>query len=660
MKVLPLSLPLVKHPLARMLLYHHQAVMLDQWHCHDTFLLSTKTGTGKTAAAVLPILKHKESAIIVYPTNELIRNQVADVAGIAVREGLTPCVYEPETTKEEYGKADVVFVHIDAAALEKWGREKGWGRKWRVLNRLLDRGKPKIIFTNPDILFLIFALRYRGEALAALQGFQTLVIDEFHMYQGVEFAHALFMVHLAKEMGIFERVLLLSATPDPEVKRTVAGLLAPMEIGMTVRSMYAFEQSRTAAHEVEIIPCPTGSDPVETAVGIIVSLLKRLRKLGKVENEPDYIPAVAVLNSVVNAIRLEERLIEEGFLPSELLIIRGLSHRAIRQKQPGQILIIGTSAIEVGVDFKCDYLVFEAFAAPSFMQRFGRVGRHRPGTAFVICPENVISGIAGLGSEITREEFETKVYDWYITPESRPWFVGTRRGLLTVYALVENLIGRVQAGYEGHPEDVAGVRNKLENIAGRYAEKINAVRSLAAIQLQFAKAGKGVQEYSWLKAYQQLNTFRTSLPSIPVYDYAEGAKRGKKYATYQVDLASLLHRAEGLKFEPKLNMVAVKGYGKFKKVSVIGLGPHSESYGRFFQTNDFPELSVLQADHCTPVSHIMTSKNHIFTLVTHDLAEVDWRLPVFRCGRSLIAFDGAALLVYELYLRRRRDRPLDK
>ena len=124
MKTLPLTLPLVQHPLVCSPLYHHQAIMFDEWKNHSTFLIATKTGTGKTAAAVLPILKYKESAIMVYPTNELIRNQVAGVANIARMGGLNPCIYEPETTKEEFGKADVLLVHIDAAALEKWGGKR--------------------------------------------------------------------------------------------------------------------------------------------------------------------------------------------------------------------------------------------------------------------------------------------------------------------------------------------------------------------------------------------------------------------------------------------------------------------------------------------------------------------------------------------------------
>jgi CRISPR-associated helicase Cas3 len=656
-KTLPLTLPLVQHPLVCSPLYHHQAIMFDEWKNHSTFLIATKTGTGKTAAAVLPILKYKESAIMVYPTNELIRNQVAGVANIARMGGLNPCIYEPETTKEEFGKADVLLVHIDAAALEKWGREKGWGSKWKVLNRLMGGNKTKIIFTNPDILFLIFALRYRAEALASLQGYQTLVVDEFHLYQGVEFAHALFMVHLARHLGMFERVVLLSATPDPEVKKIIRRFFAPLEIDLTTCSRYHKKDKRTAVHEVEIIPCPAGSDPVETAVNTILSLREKLAELAKQENETDYIPAVVVLNSVINAIRLEDRLLEEGFSENELLIVRGLSHRDIRQKQPEQLLVIGTSAIEVGVDFKCDYLLFEALEAPSFMQRFGRVGRHRPGTAYIICPENVRTGIERLDKEVTRDDFEKKVYDWYATPESRPWFISTRSGLITVYALVNNIISKVIDYYQGSPEDIEEVKNKLELIAEKYAEKIECERLLAAVCIQFARAGRGIKEYQWLKVYQELNTFRTSLPSIRVYDYAEKEKRGEQYASYNVDLITLIRRAEGLKFNPKLNidsskgMLTVKGYGKYKKVSVLGLSSISEAYGRVFQTIDFPELSILQNDHCTPVSHIMTLKNHIFTVVPKGLFEVDWRLPVFPCGQSLIAFDGAALLLHELYLK---------
>ena len=69
-------------------------------------------------------------------------------------------------------------------------------------------------------------------------------------------------------------------------------------------------------------------------------------------------------------------------------------------------------------------------------------------------------------------------------------------------------------------------------------------------------------------------------------------------------------------------------------------------------TGDYPELTFMQEGHKTSVSHLMTFKDHIFVTVPEILKdEVDWRLPVFECGRHVIAFDGAALLLNELWQR---------
>lgn len=85
----------------------------------------------------------------------------------------------------------------------------------------------------------------------------------------------------------------------------------------------------------------------------------------------EYIPAVAIVNSVLDAIRLEDEIVAGGFTRNSIAVIRGLSNRAIRERTD-KLIAIGTSAIEVGVDFDCDLLFFEAFEAASFLQRFGR------------------------------------------------------------------------------------------------------------------------------------------------------------------------------------------------------------------------------------------------------------------------------------------------
>lgn len=78
-----------------------------------------------------------------------------------------------------------------------------------------------------------------------------------------------------------------------------------------------------------------------------------------------------------------------------------------------------------------------------------------------------------------------------------------------------------------------------------------------------------------------------------------------------------------------------------------------EQCGIPFYTSEFPGVSFIQEGHKTSVSHVMTLRDHIFVLVPKTvLSDLDWRLPVFECGRHLIGFDGTALLLWELWQRR--------
>ena len=665
LKVRPLVLPLIKHPSTKQMLYPHQAAMLENWNKYNTFTLVTKTGTGKTMGAVLPVLLNRQRAICVYPTNELIRDQVKNIASIAEREGLKACILTLETTVEEYSKADVILTHIDAFTLEAWCKQKHWREKWRALKELLEADKPKIIFTNPDILFLIFALRYHAEPFAALSGYNVLIVDEFHLYTGVELAHALFMLHLGYSLGFFEKIVLLSATPSPEVYEYLQVLLNdPFRVdsttGKTGGSDFLGEE-RVAVHEVELIPFLAGQDIVETAVVIVKKLSEEIIKVWKQNTGVGYIPAVIVLNSVVDAIRLEDRLAEEGFKRKEMAIIRGLSAREVRNTS-GKKIAIGTSAIEVGIDFQCDYLIFEASEAASFMQRFGRVGRHKPGVASVLCPPNVLYGIETLkekGIELDRAVLEEKAYNWFPSFETRAWFVRTLMGLLSAFTLGENLIKCVREDFKATPALITEVESQMENQYTSYGQKIGCKDSILNSALyKLRKARQGNARLEWLRVYRDLNTFRTSLPSEWILDFAELERRGGVWekAKYTADLATLLRRAEGLRFNSKIRhptgnkgMLTVKGYGRYKKVWII---PEfrDEQIGFLHCTKDFPNMLFIQEGHKTSVSHIMSLRNHVFVVVPKNiLHQLDWRLPVFECGKHLIGFDGVALILIELY-----------
>ncbi|MGQ9570550.1 MAG: type I-D CRISPR-associated helicase Cas3' [Thermodesulfovibrionales bacterium] len=662
LKINPFEIDIVQHKDSKIPLYPHQAIMLDEWRNHNNFLLITKTGTGKTIGAVLPLIRYKERAILVYPTNELIGDQIKNISDIAEREGLVPCIFTPETSADEYSKADLVLVHIDAESLEEWSKRRHLGGKWAALKYLLEADKPvKLILTNPDILFLVFALRYRAEPLASLTAYKSLIIDEFHLYQGVEFAHALFMVYLARSFGMFQKVTLLSATPDRDVMEYIKKvLLNPFIIDSGIKTIKSVVGKRIAVHAIEVKPILITDDIVEIIVGAVKDIKEEISTLRKNNCSVDYIPAVTVVNSVVNAIRLEDRLVEEGFDRENLLMIRGLSSRKIRKRDEKKIIAIGTSAIEVGIDFKCDYLIFEASEAASFMQRFGRVGRHKPGKAYVVCPNNVTLGMERLfTTPIERGCFEEMIYQWYQSSEARAWFTTTYGGFVTIFALAYSIVDRVKEDKQATKETIKAVEQKIQDILASYAKLLGAEKQFNRVKRQFEKASNGVKEYTWLKVYQGLATFRTSMPSVCVCDFGEKERRGSyEESKYIVDIVTLLKRAEGLRFNENLygtegekGILTVKGYGKYKKVW-INPTFSDQDIGSIKTTKDYPELAFIQEGHKTSVSHLMTFKDHIFTIVPTDvMKDLDWRLAVFQCGKHLIAFDGSALLLKEIFCK---------
>ena len=109
-RVRPYRLPVIEHHSCRAPLYPHQVSMWDHWEDQGAILLSAKTGAGKTRAAMLPLLKRREWGVAVYPTNELLRDQVRAVAHFAREEGLAPVIWTPRkvgvTDREEYSRAD--------------------------------------------------------------------------------------------------------------------------------------------------------------------------------------------------------------------------------------------------------------------------------------------------------------------------------------------------------------------------------------------------------------------------------------------------------------------------------------------------------------------------------------------------------------------------
>jgi hypothetical protein len=318
--------------------------------------------------------------------------------------------------------------------------------------------------------------------------------------------------------------------------------------------------------------------------------------------------------------------------------------------------------------------LFEASEAASFLQRFGRVGRHRPGKAVALVPPNAFQGMSGLPPEVDRAAFEERIYAWYPSAEAHPWFATTEHGMLTARVLAENVMATVERDGQARPEVLGQLRGRIDAILADHAERLGCPEENRRAKSAFERCAAGKKTAQWLATYRRLNRFRTSLPSVRVHDFMEQRRRQDwEMGEYEADLAMLLRRAVDLQWNEKLGMLTLKGIGKYRRVHASEIFG-DEDCGVILETKDFlgsprphlrtsgiPEIRNLllyQDGEATTVSDLMGRENHIFVVVPRAAVEedLDWRLPVFEAGKYLIAFDGAALLLCERWRRRREKR----
>ncbi len=673
MRINGYSLPLVQHPsFDHVPVYPHQAAMIDAWDEHSALLLVTKTGSGKTAATVLSMALNRNKlddncVVFVYPTNELIQDQERSIlAWLNDRLSIRTRVITPENADAPIDDAEIELVRIDAERLDWFCQEwtmYRWGKpdKGRALERLLNVSKPRIVLINPDILYLVYSLRY-GQAqnsIAALQAFQTVVFDEFHLYQGLELARILFLIHAARMFGSFERVVLLSATPHPEVRAWIDRLLNPHEITMEIGVEHAAIGKRDVAFDVDLSLLPRGHDSVEVAKRKLIELLPDIKRLhSRDAQDGNYVPVVVILNSVVKAIELEQNLLDEGISKEKIVPIRGRSDRAIRKLDSKSLIVIGTSAIEVGIDFQCDYLIFEAGDVAAFMQRFGRLGRHIPGKAFLIGTLRECQAIEGLPQTISRSEFEEGVAQIYPEADARAWFTGTTLGTFAALAQaysIRNRIFRDREKATDSPEVKQQIYTWLDKATDAYANQMGLRKQVKEAKGLFRGWVRGRRP--WVGHYLQTDSFRSGLPSIPIHDRSEAKRRGYQYAVYEADFKSVFSRATEVKKNGDLYQIA--GYGKFEPLYVNKSFTDEKRPGIILSTADYPNLMIKRRGELESWSHLMSraETDHIFVYVPYDEVRyaLDWRLPTFHCGSRrgeyVLAFDGDALLLKEIWKR---------
>lgn len=345
----------------------------------DVVVNTAMTGDGKSLAAYLEMLQGESSAIGLYPTNELARDQELQTRHYVEQ-------FQPQN--------DPRVVRLSGAELETYAENEGLRKGAAIATRT---SQSEVLLTNPDIFHYLHRGAYliSGDSPDKLWGridkdFDLFIFDEFHVFAAPQIASVINTLLLIRCTNRRKKFLFLSATPEPQLIERLekAGfrcrVISPTSEGHS-QPKYEFpdnlaqQQHLTAAGwrqvarqiELNFIALEPISKSSESWLQTTSQLIRE-----QFQQHPGSKGAI-ILNSIAAVKRLtpyfRALLSADGLTVSENT---GLSGKSERERSLLADLVLGTSTIDVGVDFKINFLIFESSDAGNFIQRLGRLGRH--------------------------------------------------------------------------------------------------------------------------------------------------------------------------------------------------------------------------------------------------------------------------------------------
>jgi len=400
----------------------------------DVIFNGAATGDGKSLAAFLPSLLSNNIRIMgLYPTIELVEDQTRSQRAYHQQFGLTD-------------------TRIDRLFGEELSRRVQENDSNRVQELRIAIESKSIILTNPDIFHLITHFQYRAPAYdntlvpLLLAEFPDLwVFDEFHIFGAHQEAAVLnSLSFIRRSQQRKRRFLFTSATPKEKFIQQLqsAGFQTKIITGTYASSDQPGYRQVLQPVELEFVQLK-GQDVLDW-------LMSRAAEIHAALTTESLGRGLIILNSVAQAGRVVRRL--KTLLPDvEVREISGRMDRTVRQEtqeklrnseQP--VLVVGTSAVDVGVDFKIHLLIFESSNSATVIQRLGRLGRHAGFTnykAIALLPEHApwilsrLREVLAADSSIDREILRDAIIDAFDQPAEfeeycREWGALQAQGML--------------------------------------------------------------------------------------------------------------------------------------------------------------------------------------------------------------------------------------
>lgn len=400
-------LPTVREAFGWQQLYSHQAECAEALHSGEDAILTTGTGSGKSAAAWLEYL----NAAATYTAK-------AREVGVALAEAKPTALYLAPTKALARDQLHALQNWINRAGLDisigtADGDTDAEAKRW-------VSSRADVVFTNPDYLHYVL-LRQADKWRHLFRGLHLIVLDELHYWHGLQGAHIALvlrrLLRVAAQTGANPQVVTLSATAG---SLTGAGTNA-----FTGRacSVVAADGSPAGEHTYLVVNpatrnAGTDSETPGSSLAAAARVTARSMFLGaKVLAFAGSRNGVEALSSMTREFLgdLDPVLVGKmagyrgGYLPRE----RKELEQAFRS---GALRgLASTSALELGIDIpNLDMTLTCAWpgSRASFRQQSGRAGRgEQQGISVFVPAENPLDHYYAADLQRILAEPETTVFD---------------------------------------------------------------------------------------------------------------------------------------------------------------------------------------------------------------------------------------------------------
>mgnify|MGYP001344917443 CR=1 FL=1 len=384
-------------------LRHHQAQTWQKFTNSDAEVIfdTALTGDGKSLAGQLPMLADSKYALLLYPTNELIKDQVKQV----------------ERYIHDFGLSSTYQTLYSGAITDEVEKSGAISRSTVIMRWLANR---TYILSNPDLFHLMSSYNYgsnqdkREFVYQIPVQFDYFIFDEFHIFGPPQVISVMNILnyHRIAYPNRKLKYIFLSATPTRLFKRLLDN--AGFQI-QEIKGAYSPVPHSDYTEEPIVRPVSLHLHSLSDR-GAYAWAEEHLGELIDFYHANPRGKGVFIVNSVATAKRLVayyKRELEEkqGIRVEENTGLTNPKARNDAMSNPDVQFIIATSTVDVGVDFRINLLIFESYSAGTFIQRLGRLGRHGGWDeyrAYALLPDWIVDRFAAHfaeGSEVERVTF---------------------------------------------------------------------------------------------------------------------------------------------------------------------------------------------------------------------------------------------------------------